>query len=235
MRNASLILIVMSVAIGCAAQDAPAGPPPGGQPPPSSDGQRGDGRRFQGIGGAITAMSGNTLTVKTLDGGSAQVNLTDKTRYRRDRQPAQLSDFKVGDLIMVRGQPSGDNAWTADVVAARPAGGGPGGEGFREAMGKRFIVGEIKSVSGTQLTIQRPDGVSQTISVDESTSFKNQGESITLADLKPGDHVFGRGELKNNIFVPSELNVGDPRIMMRGGPGQGGAGQGQAGDAPVSH
>jgi hypothetical protein len=71
--------------------------------------------------------------------------------------------------------------------------------------------------------------VSQTIAVDESTSFKKQGESITLADLKAGDHVFGRGEVKNDVFVPAELNVGDPRMMRRGmGQGQGsGPGQGQ--------
>jgi ribosomal protein L21E len=238
MRKASLIAIFLTLAIWSWGQDAPAAAPPGGQPPATSEGQRGEGRRFQGIAGTITAIQGNAITVKTMDGGSAQVNLSDKTRYRKDRQPAQLSDFKVGDQIMVRGEPAGDNAWTADVVAARPAG-GPGGDAFREAMGKRFIVGEIKSINGTQLTIQRPDGVSQTIAVDESTSFKKQGESVTLADLKAGDHVFGRGEVKNDVFVPAELNVGDLRMMMRGGSGQGGPaqgqGQGQGGAAPDSH
>ena len=225
----SLMVFLLSVALFGWAQDAPpAGPPPDNQPATGGERQPGMGRRFQGIGGTITAISGNTLTVKTMDGNTAQVNVSDKTRYRKDRQAAQLSDFKVGDQIMVRGESAGENAWNAEVVAARPAG-GPGGD-FREAMGKRFIVGEIKSISGTQLTIQRPDGVSQTITVDESTSFKKQGESITLADLKPGDHVFGRGELKNDVFVPAELNVGDPRMMRRGG----GPGQGQ-GAPPDSH
>jgi hypothetical protein len=72
------------------------------------------------------------------------------------------------------------------------------------------------------LTIQRPDGVTQTISVDENTSFRKDGESITLADLKPGDHVFGRGEIKNGVFVPAVLNLGQPRFGMQrqgGAPG----------------
>jgi hypothetical protein len=87
---------------------------------------------------------------------------------------------------------------------------------FAEGMGKRFIAGEIKSIDGTQLTIQRPDGVTQKISVDEDTSFRKNGESITLADLKPGDHVSGRGELKNDVFVPAVLNVGQPKFGMQG-------------------
>jgi len=225
MRKISLMVFLLSLAMWCWGQQDPTVVPSPGNQPPAGGEHQGMGRHFQGVGGTITAISGNALTVKTMDGNTAQVNVSDKTRYRKDRQAAQLSDFKVGDQIMVRGESGGENVWNADMVAARPAG-TPGPEAFREAMGKRFIVGEIKSISGTQLTIQRPDGVSQTISVDESTSFKKQGESITLADLKAGDHVFGRGELKNDVFVPAELNVGDPRMMMRRGGGQGQGGPG---------
>ncbi len=110
---------------------------------------------------------------------------------------------------------TGENAWQAAVVGTRGQGDGPGGN-FAEGMGKRFIAGEVKSIDGTQLTIQRPDGVTQKISVDEDTSFRKNGESITLADLKPGDHVFGRGELKNDVFVPAVLNVGQPKFGMQG-------------------
>ena len=88
-----------------------------------------------------------------------------------------------------------------------------------------------------KLTILRPDGVSQVIGVDEGTSFKrggrvlaeivngdvsgsspagrgsatgnSGGESITLADVKTGDSVAGRGILKNGVFVPTELGVVD--------------------------
>jgi hypothetical protein len=59
--------------------------------------------------------------------------------------------------------------------------------------------------------------------VDENTSFRKDNESITLADIKVGDQVFGRGELKNDIFVPSQLNVGQPRFGGMRGPDHGGA------------
>src|ERR1700733_1858980 len=41
------------------------------------------------------------------------------------------------------------------------------------------------------------------------------GESITLADLKVGDAVAGRGALKNGTFVPTELGVSDPAARRR--------------------
>ena len=225
MRRATLMLTLLLVAAWGWAQDAPPNPAPGGQTSSPSEMQGGR-RHFHGVAGTITAIAADSLTVKTRDGKTVQVNLTDSTRYRKDRQDAKLADFKVGDEVFVRGQQSGDSAWQAEVVASGRPGGGDMAR-FREGLGKEFIVGEVKAINGTQLTIARPDGVSQTITVDETTSFRKDGESITLADLKAGDHVFGRGAIKNDVFVPAVLNVGEPRMMMRGrGQGQG-QGQGQ--------
>lgn len=44
----------------------------------------------------------------------------------------------------------------------------------------------------------------------------NGGESITLADIKVGDTVIGRGALKKGIFVPTELGVADPTARGAG-------------------
>ena len=90
---------------------------------------------------------------------------------------------------------------------------------MQAAMGKEFIAGEVKSIDETKLTILRVDGQTQVIEADENTSFTKQRESITLADIKPGDKVMGRGELKNGVFVPKMLRVGDfPQMQMQ--PGQ---------------
>jgi Domain of unknown function (DUF5666) len=213
MRTASVLLMLLA-AVCVWGQDAPANAAPQDQsaPPPM---QRRGNFRHMGVAGTITAITSDSLTVKTMDGTTAQVKLSDKTQYRKERQAAKLEDFKVGDEIFVRGQPAGEGVWQAEIVAARPAGGfGP--RDFQAELGKRFIVGEIKAINGTQLTIARPDGVNQTITVDENTSFRKDGQSVTLADLKTGDHVFGRGEVKNDVFVPAVLNVGQPRMMMRG-------------------
>lgn len=217
----SAFVVAQTAPVGSSDQSAPqqSTPPSGDQ---QSGGQGFQGRRFPGIGGTVTAINGNTFTIKQMDGSTAQVQVSDKTRYRKNRQGAQLSDFKVGDMVMVRGEQK-DGVWQADMLAARPAGMGMGmggGGAMREGMGKEFIVGEVKAINGTQLTIQRPDGVSQDITVDESTSFRKEGQDITLPDIKVGDRVFGRGAMKNNVFVPSTLNVGQMG-MRRGAPPQG--------------
>ena len=166
--------------------------------------------RFQGVAGTITAIDKNQISLKALDGSAVTINLSADTRYRKDMQPASLADFKVGDTVMVGGDPAGENAWKARFVAtrstARPE--------MREGLGKRFIIGEIKAIDGTRLTILRVDGQTQTIEVDENTSFRKQGESITLADFKPGDHVFGRGEVKSGTFVAAVLNFGEPQQTL---------------------
>ena len=62
-------------------------------------------------------------TLKTRDGRDLTVKLTDKTEYRnKDRQPAKLGDFKVGDSVFVRGEPSGDGQMTAEGVMQAPPG-----------------------------------------------------------------------------------------------------------------
>ena len=108
----------------------------------------------------------------------------------------------------------------------RPVASAPGaGAGFaREDWGKKFVAGEVKAINETKLTIARPDGQTQEIEVDENTSFRRGRESITLPDIKVGDFVRGRGEVKNAVFVPQELIVGGGQMrMMLGGPGGPGA------------
>ena len=207
MARLAIVVVVSFLSVLVLAQDNPP-QPPGGQPQGAPSRRGGEGR-FQGVGGTITAIEKSKLSLKTMDGKAVTVNLTPDTRYRKDRQPATLADFKVGDTVMVGGDPAGENAWNARFVSSRT-----GGEAeMREALGKRFIAGEIKSIEGTNLTILRVDGVTQTITVDENTSFRKQNESITLADFKAGDHVFGRGELKNGTFVAAVLNAGELQPM----------------------
>ena len=212
------IILLLATALATAAQAPESGPPP--QRPGGPGQGRGEGRT-PGVGGSITAIADDALTLKTFDGRAITVKLNDKTRFRKDRQDAKLGDFKVGDTVMVRGEATGEDTFVASGVMSRTGGGFTGSpQQLREALGKQIIIGEIKSIDGLKLTIARVDGETQTIAVDENTSFRKQGESVTLADLKPGDHVFGRGQLKDGVFVPAVLNGGQPG-GRRGRPPQG--------------
>ena len=157
------------------------------------------------------------------DGSTVTVHLTSKTVFRIEQQNAKLEDFKVGTAVFVRGTKTGDNAWEADVVAIRN-GPPPATQG---TMGKDFIAGTVKSIDGTKITIQRLDNVTQTIELDENTSLSRHRESITLADVHPGDSVAVRGETKDGAFVPRSVNIMDAaqlermKQFMNGGGGTG--------------
>jgi hypothetical protein len=206
--------LFLSIAISAPAQtaDPESSPQDQAQAPPTAGGRgsgRGGARDGQGTVGKITAIHGNSLEVARPDGSTATINLTDKTEFRKDRQPARLSDFKVGDFVMARGVENADHSVTAQSVSGRSANGGPGrtgagpggGAAFGE-MGKDFVAGVVKSVDPPKLTVQRADNVTQTLELNEGTSLRRGRESITMADIQPGDHIVVRGGLLNNVFVP---------------------------------
>ena len=173
--------------------------------------------------GKITAVQSGSIEIMNADGETVSIKLTGKTEFRKDRQPAKRTDFKVGDLIIVRGEENDNHTWTAQVIAARSMNGG-GGDGFgghggaggRErgefaqqagTLGKDYVAGEVKSVDAPKLSVLRTDKVTQTIELNEDTSLRKGRESITMADIQLGDHVFARGAMENDAFVPKTVMV----------------------------
>lgn len=189
----------------------------------------------ENVVGKVTAANKDSLTILPLMGGDpVTVKVSESTRVTKERQPIKLEEIKTDEIVFARGKLNGNtmDAAIVGVVNAEMiqrmhgdgAGGGGGGAmmgGFnREDLGKKFIAGEVKAINETRLTIARPDGQTQDIEVDENTSFKKGTESVTLPDIKVGDFVRGRGELKDNVFVPKELIVGRPQMrVVLGGPG----------------
>lgn len=193
--------------------------------------------RGRPVFGKISAIQADSIEVTGQDGNKITLKLTSATEYRKDRQPAKLVDFKVGDPVVVRtDQPDGKGT-TALLVATgqfatRGPGGGAGqrggfggGMGMLGTLGKDYVVGEIKAIDPPRLTVLRSDNVSQTLELNEGTSLHKGRDSVTMADIRTGDHVLARGALENNVFVPKTVNVFSPeqwkrvQEMMNGGVG----------------
>ena len=205
-------------------------PPAAGQRPRPNDG------RGQPLFGKITAINKGSFELVKPDGTTVTVKFTDKTEYRKDRQTARLEDFKVGDMVFVRGEENADHSVTALLIGGRSGGGAEDGRGFGE-MGKDFILGEVKSVDAPKLTVLRPDNVTQTLELNEETSLRRGRESITMGDIQPGDHVVVRGGFQNNLFVPKNVMVLSDeqwkRLQEMGmSNGKGPAGSTPAGNSP---
>ena len=221
--------------------------------------QPGSDPTIQAAPGTVTAASGANVTIKTEAGESWTVVTTDNTRINIDRQPIKAADVKPGDEVMAMGIVDGDK----HEVHAMMLGGISAAEVARlkADMGKTYIVGKVTAINDTRLTVERPDHVAQTITLDETTSLKRggrlpaelmggmfgggmgggrrgnrgggegapnrdntgtppannettggmppgqEGESITLADVKVGDNLAGTGSVKNGAFVPTDLHI----------------------------
>jgi Domain of unknown function (DUF5666) len=187
-----------------------------------------EGRRMP-LFGKITAVHDSSMEVVNVNGDTVTVKLTDKTEFRKDRQPVKRSDFKVGDLVAVRGEENPDHTWAAQVVSARSANGnggpngrggpGPGGRGGfggeTGTLGKDYVVGEIKSIDAPRLSVLRSDNVTQTLELNEDTSLRKGRDSVTMADIQVGDHLFARGAVQNDVFVPKSVMVIGPDQWKR--------------------
>ena len=191
---------------------------PAGPPPPDRSAGPGP-RMWEGNGqplfGKITAIHNGTLELAKPDGSSVAVKISEKTEFRKDRQNAKLADFKAGDMVFIRAEGSVEQGFTALMVATRT--GGPGGPGMSGSggglmmmngeLGKDFVFGEVKSVDAPKITVLRPDGVTQTLELNEETSLRKGRESVTMAEIQPGEHVLIRGAVQNNAFVPKMVMV----------------------------
>lgn len=208
------------------AQDPVTPPPPRQSSPTATERRQGPQEgRGRGVVGKITAIKDGALELARMDGATVTVKLTDKTEYRKDRQSAKLADFKVGDTVFIRTEGSGDQDLTALAVAGRtengsggPGMGGPGGGMMTMGggeLGKDFVFGEVKSVDAPKITVLRPDNVTQTLELDEDTALRKGRESVTMADIQVGDHVFVRGGVQNNTFVPKMVMVIGPEQWKR--------------------
>jgi Domain of unknown function (DUF5666) len=183
--------------------------------------------------GRISAIRSDSIEVTGTDGNKFTLRLTSDTQFRKDRQPAKLTDLKIGDPVVVRTDQADGKGMTALVVATGQFGGrngqggpvGPGG-GMAGTIGKDLVIGEVKAVDPPRLTVMRTDDVTETLELNEETSLRRGRDSITMADIQAGDHVVARGALENNVFVPKNLNVFSPEqwkrvqeMMAGGGPG----------------
>jgi hypothetical protein len=159
----------------------------------------------QMVRGTVTAATADQLTVKTDAGETYQVVLSANTRLTKDRQPVKIADIKVGDGVGAMGvldpATKSVHAVFVGVVDAEQV------KKARENMGKTYITGKVTAIDmdALKVTVQRPDGVSQIIVVDEQTSFKRGGRGMAalasgagVIDAGPGGGRGGNGTVGGN-------------------------------------
>jgi hypothetical protein len=188
--------------------------------------------------GAVTAITGNEITIKDEQGQVYKVETGPNTRFRKEREEIKVSDIHVGDTIVAGGNLD-DQAKTVGamfVMVLSPEQAAQA-EKMRAEFGKTWTAGKITAIKDLTVTVERPDKVIQTIAVDENTTFhkgaRGNATDITFPDIKVGDMVNVRGAVQGGNFLATNLTVMEPR--EGGGQGRfGGGRQGGAQGAPGS-
>ncbi len=98
-----------------------------GQGQGQSQGQQGQSQRARPITGSVVSLQGDTLTVKSQQGDTTNVNITG-ARIQKTVD-ATAADLKAGETVVVMGQQGTDGTVSATGIQIRPAGAPAGGPG----------------------------------------------------------------------------------------------------------
>jgi preprotein translocase subunit YajC len=159
---------------------------------------QGGGRRFSGAGGGSRDSSEDSAG----NSGGGQGS-------RPQPQPIKPTDIKVGDIITAGGEVDADKKTVGAVFIAQidPQ----RAKQMREMQanyGKTWLAGRITAIDGTRITIDGlVDHAPHIIAVDENTSFRRRRDSITLADIQPGQQLQAEGAMKDGAFLATTVTA----------------------------
>jgi hypothetical protein len=184
----------------------------------------------RGVFGTVTEVAGDHYLLKTDTGEVYTVHFSVNTRImkqpagqgtgrprnedgeRPQPQPLKPSEIKVGDAITAGGELDAANKSLGAVFILQLD---PERAKELRAMeanyGKTWLAGRITAIDGTTLTIEGiMDHTAHAIAVDENTSFRKRRDSITLADIKPGDQLRAEGAMKDGVFLATVVTAMNP-------------------------
>jgi len=178
------------------------------------------------LGGTVTAISGNTITVQggggpgrdgngkgPRPGGAANgststataaaatattrtITVSSDTSYLTAGQASQLSNIKVGDQIEAAGTLSSDG----NSLTA-----------LQVTVRLPDYRGQVTAVNGNTITLQ-DRGTTRTVEVTSSTKYLNGTTSAALSDVKAGVNIEAQGQLDaSGKLTATTIQLGQPQ------------------------
>lgn len=169
--------------------------------------------------GTVTGIdtSARTITLRTLL-GTLTVTTTSSTKYEKERHSVSFSDIHIGDVLLVRGTPSGGSSTTPPTSIAAD----------RITIQVPAAMGRVQSVSGDVITVVTRDGGLGYITTTGSTKYeKGDGSSASSSDVKSGVFIAAQGSRQDMTHLTADVitvlpapgsNHGNGRPAFAGGP-----------------
>ena len=216
-RRVGLVLAGATILIiGAAATSLAASPAPSSSNPPSSNGSQTiptvpgndpaavpDFGRFERPGFGfrditITSISGNDISLKTDDGWTRTITITDSVQLTKGGQTIQVSDLKVGDQVRFRQTRNADGSYTVTAVAVVVP----------------TIEGKASDITSSGFKVTTRDGSVWTVTVNGSTVYTFGQATGSLSDVKDGQPVVVAGTVPaDNQMTASSVRVAGDRVV----------------------
>jgi hypothetical protein len=159
------------------------------------------------VSAAPAGKNEGSFAVKTDSGQPWKVLYGVNTRLMKGREQVRANEIQAGDMIFAAGNVDAKKKTVgAAILIDIPA---EEVRKAREGLGKTWAAGKITAITGTRIQVHRLDGVDQSIAVDENTSFREKRDSVTLADLRPGEGFRAEGHVLNGTFTATTFTVFD--------------------------
>jgi hypothetical protein len=134
------------------------------------------------VRGQVMAIEGTTLTVKTPE-GEREVTTNDETRFRiRGVENPTLTDVKVGDYVLAKGEVDSTGTFMAQAVLVMPG----------QRVGRFIAQGTVSDIEDTTLVLDTLQGEKQ-VTTDEAIFWAPDVEDPSLDDVQVGDQVVALG------------------------------------------
>ena len=206
---------------------------------------RGGAPMAPGFFGAVSAVSGDTLTITQKVRPNATttapvVYSVDATNAKvmKNGTSSTVSAIAVGDMVMVQGTVTGTNV-VATVIRDGMGGmmggrgGFMGGKGFGhgstsmpavspiQGNGEPVVGGSVTAVNGDSLTVTNASNVTYTVDVTNAKIVKG-GATVTVSGIATGDNVVVQGAVNGTaITASSVIDQGSTTGAPSGGNGAG--------------
>jgi hypothetical protein len=159
------------------------------------------GQSVERLRGTITAVDGDTFSLRSNDGKTTAVRVTSKSEVVVN-QPIKITEIKPGDFLAVTSAKGSDGSLTAIEVRRFPKPSNPGHRPFSgvndQTMTNATVSAMVESAAGRELTLVY-DGGSQKIVVPEKTAISMLVDG-DRTQLKTGGRV-------NLTATPSDQGV----------------------------
>lgn len=146
----------------------------------------------------IASISGNDITLKTDDGWTRTITITDSVELTKGGKTIQVSDLKVGDQVRLRQTRNDDGTYTVTAVAVvLPT-----------------IDGKASDITSSGFKVTTRDGSVWTVTVNGSTAYQFGQARGSLSDVKDGQRVVVAGTVpSDNQMTASSVRVPGDRVV----------------------